>query len=232
MTTPEILVAVVSIIIIDIVLGGDNAIIIALASRSLPAAQRKKAIIYGTIGAVAVRIALTGFALYLLKIPLLQFVGGVLLIWIAFKLLLEEKNVECKEGKSLMDAIKIIIMADVVMGVDNVIAIAGAAHGSLLLVVMGLVVSVPIIVWGSTLILKWLERFPAIVYIGAGVLAWTAGKMITADIIVYREIGQYVPYFDLAVPAVILLAVTGTGYYINKHVRCKIETKRDSQVQN
>lgn len=225
MTAPEIVVAVISIIIIDIVLGGDNAIIIALASRSLPPEQRKKAIIYGTIGAVAVRIALTGFALYLLQIPLLQFVGGVLLIWIAFKLLLEEKDVECKEGKSLMDAIKIIIVADVVMGVDNVIAIAGAAHGSLLLVVLGLVVSVPIIVWGSTFILKWLERYPVIVYIGAGVLAWTAGKMITADVIIYREVGQYIPYFNLALPALILLVVIGTGYYINKYVRCKVEDK-------
>ena len=225
LTAPEIIVAVISIIIIDIVLGGDNAIIIALASRSLPPEQRKKAIIYGTIGAVAVRIALTGFALYLLQIPLLQFAGGVLLIWIAFKLLLEEKDVECKEGKSLMEAIKIIIVADVVMGVDNVIAIAGAAHGSLLLVVLGLVVSVPIIVWGSTFILKWLERYPVIVYIGAGVLAWTAGKMITADVIVYREVGQYIPYFNLALPALILLVVIGTGYYINKHVRCKVEDK-------
>ncbi|MFZ5644244.1 MAG: TerC family protein [Bacillota bacterium] len=227
MTVPEIIVAVISIIIIDIVLGGDNAIIIALASRALPPEQRKKAIVYGTIGAVVVRIALTGFALYLLKIPLLQFAGGVLLVWIAFKLLLEEKGVECKEGKNLMDAIKIIIMADVVMGVDNVIAIAGAAHGSLLLVILGLVISVPIIVWGSTIILKWIERYPVIVYIGAGVLAWTAGKMITADIIVYREIGQYIPYFDLAVPAVILLVVTGTGYYINKYVRCKVVEKED-----
>jgi len=217
--------AVISIIIIDIVLGGDNAIIIALASRALPSEQRKKAIIYGTLGAVVVRIALTGVALYLLKIPLLQFTGGVLLVWIAFKLLLEEKNVECKEGKSLMDAVKIIVVADVVMGIDNVIAIAGAAHGSLLLVVLGLVISVPIIVWGSTVILKWLERFPVIVYIGAGVLAWTAGKMITADVIIYREVGQYIPYFDFAVPAVILLIVTGTGYYINRYVRCRPSMK-------
>ncbi|HBV95978.1 MAG: membrane protein [Peptococcaceae bacterium BICA1-7] len=229
MTVPEIIVAVISIIIIDIVLGGDNAIIIALASRTLPPEKRKKAIIYGTIGAVAVRIALTGFALYLLKIPLLQFAGGILLVWIAFKLLLEEKNVECKEGKNLLDAIKIIIVADVVIGIDNVIAIAGAAHGSFMLVVLGLIVSVPIIVWGSTFILKWLERFPVIVYIGAGVLAWTAGKMIAADVIVYREIGQYIPYFDLVVPAIIFLVVTGTGYYVNKYVRCKVENKGDIQ---
>lgn len=124
-----------------------------------------------------------------------------------------------------MDAVKIIVVADVVMGIDNVIAIAGAAHGSLLLVVLGLVISVPIIVWGSTVILKWLERFPVIVYIGAGVLAWTAGKMITADVIIYREVGQYIPYFDFAVPAVILLIVTGTGYYINRYVRCRPSMK-------
>ncbi|MFZ5642848.1 MAG: TerC family protein [Bacillota bacterium] len=221
MTAPEIIIAVLSIVIIDIVLGGDNAIIIALASRSLPPEQRKKAIIYGTVGAVVIRITLTGFALYLLKIPLLQFVGGLLLVWIALKLLLKDKDVECREGKNLLDAIKVIILADVVMGIDNVIAVAGAAHGNLLLVILGLIISIPIIVWGSTIMLKWLERFPAIVYIGAGVLAWTAGKMITEDAIIYREVGRYVPYFELAVPAAVLLIVLSTGFYINRFVRCK-----------
>lgn len=224
MTEAEIVVALFSIVVIDIVLGGDNAIIIALASKSLPPEQRKKAIIYGTLGAVIVRVALTGFALFLLKIPFLQFAGGVLLVWIAIKLLLEEKDVECKAGNNLIDAIKVIILADVVMGIDNVIAIAGAAHGSLIMVIFGLLISVPIIVWGSTFILKWIERYPAIVYVGAGVLAWTAGKMITADVIIYREIGRYIPYFDLLIPLTVLFFVLATGVYINKLKRCKLES--------
>ena len=225
MNGSEIIIALLSIIVIDIILGGDNAIIIALASKSLPPEQRKKAIIYGTIGAVAVRIALTAFALYLLKVPFLQFVGGLLLVWIALKLLLEEKDVKCQAGKNLIGAIKVIILADVVMGVDNVVAVAGAAHGSLALVVFGLLFSVPIIVWGSTLILKWLERYPGIVYIGAGVLAWTAGKMITADIIIAREVGSYIPYFQYTIPLAVLILVLAVGLYINKVVRCKIDSK-------
>jgi len=229
LTGSELVIAVFSIMIIDIILGGDNAIIIALASKALPPEQRKKAIIYGTLGAVAVRVALTAFALFLLKIPLLQFVGGVLLVWIALKLLLEEKEVTCEAGKSLFDAIKTIILADVVMGIDNVIAIAGASHGNLAMVILGLLFSVPIIVWGSTFILKWLDRYPSIVYIGAGVLAWTAGKMITEDIIIYRLIGQHMPYFDYIVPFTILIFVLGIGIYVKKVVRCKMESQNNDR---
>ncbi|OPY57420.1 MAG: Integral membrane protein TerC family protein [Pelotomaculum sp. PtaU1.Bin035] len=217
----EVVISILSIIVIDIVLGGDNAVMIAMACKALPAEQRKKAIILGTAGAVIVRVALTAIALYLLKIPLLQFAGGVLLVWIALKLLLEEKDIECKVGKSLINAIKIIIMADVVMGIDNVLGIAGAAQGSLERVIFGLLFSVPIIVWGSTIILKWLDRYPGIVYVGAGVLAFTAGKMIVKDIIIYRNIGQYVPYFDFALPVAVLIFVLVTGLYINRIVKCK-----------
>ncbi|MDD3654176.1 MAG: TerC family protein [Desulfotomaculaceae bacterium] len=227
MSGSEVIISVLSIIIIDIILGGDNAIIIAMASKALPAEQRKKAIIIGTIGAVTIRIALTAFALYLLTIPLLQFAGGVLLVWIAFKLLLEEKEVKCEAGKSLANSIKIIIMADAVMGIDNVIAIAGAARGSLAQVIFGLLFSVPIIIWGSTFILKWLERYPVIVYIGTGVLAWTAGKMISADIFVYRIIGQYIPYFDFILPSVVLIFVLVIGFYVNRFVWCKINSKNN-----
>ncbi|OPX91549.1 MAG: Integral membrane protein TerC family protein [Pelotomaculum sp. PtaB.Bin013] len=216
----EAMVSVLSIIVIDIVLGGDNAVMIAMACKALPVEQRKKAIVLGTVGAVIVRVAMTAVALYLLKIPLLQFAGGVLLVWIALKLLLEEKEVECKVAKSLFNAIYIIIMADVVMGIDNVLGIAGAAQGSLERVIFGLLFSVPIIVWGSTIILKWLDRYPAIVYVGSGVLAWTAGKMIVKDIIIYKNIGQYIPYFDFALPVAVLIFVLATGLYINK-IKCK-----------
>jgi len=230
LTGLEVIISILSIIIIDIILGGDNAIIIAMACKALPPEQRKKAIIFGTVGAVAVRITLTAMALYLLTIPLLQFAGGVLLIWIALKLLLEEKDIKCEAGKSLINAIKIIIMADLVMGIDNVIAIAGAAHGSLARVIFGLLFSVPIIVWGSTIILKWLERYPGLIYLGAGVLAWTAGRMITADIIIYREIGQYIPYFDFLIPVTVLIFVLAIGLYINKFVRCKVYDKNNEPV--
>lgn len=226
MTGSEIVISVFSITLIDIILGGDNAVIIALASKSLPSQQRKKAIIFGTAGAVAVRVILTAFALLLLKIPLLHFVGGILLTWIALKLLLEKKEVTCETGKSLIGAIKTIILADAVMGIDNVIGIAGAARGNLGIVILGLLFSVPIIVWGSTFMLKWLDRYPGIVYIGAGVLAWTAGKMISEDIIIYRIIGQYMTYFEYIVPLTILIFVLGIGVYVKQVVRCKVESEK------
>ncbi|MDD2620184.1 MAG: TerC family protein [Syntrophomonadaceae bacterium] len=224
MTGLEVLVALGSIVVIDIVLGGDNAILIALASKNLAPEQRKKAMFWGVVGAVAVRAALTAVALYLLKIPLLQFAGGVLLVWIALKLLLEDKKVECASATCLSEAIKTIIVADVVMGIDNVIAIAGAAHGSMLMVVLGLAISVPIIVWGSTFLLKWMDKYPAIVYIGAGVLAWTAGQMIVSDKIIARGIGNYIPYFEWVIPLVVLLGVILTGLNKNKLAKqqCKI----------
>jgi len=171
-----------AIIIMDLVLAGDNAIVIGLAARNVPAEKQKKAIFWGIAGAIIVRALLTIFVVWLLKIPGLLFAGGMLLIWIAFKLLVEDKgHGEMKSEANLWGAVKTIIIADAVMGVDNVLAVAGAAHGSVILVVMGLMVSIPIVVWGSTIILKWVERFPVIIYIGAGVLAWTASKMIAEE---------------------------------------------------
>jgi YjbE family integral membrane protein len=171
-----------AIIVIDLVLAGDNAIVIGLAARNLPKEQQKKAIVWGTVGAIVIRAVTTLAVVWLLKIPGLLLVGGVMLIWIAYKLLAENKGHETiKAGNSLWAAIRTIIIADAVMGLDNVIAVAGAAHGSFLLVILGLLISVPIMVWGSTLILKAIERFPAIIYLGAAILAWTAGSMITDE---------------------------------------------------
>lgn len=221
----EFFVALFSIVIIDIVLGGDNAIVIAMASRALPPEQRKKAILWGTIGAVAVRSALTGGALFLLRIPYLQLVGGLLLIWIAVKLLTQQKEdeKEIKSGKSLAEAIKIIIAADLIMGVDNIIAVAGAAHGNFYMVLAGLAISVPIIVWGSTFILKLMEKYPVIIYLGAGVLALTAGKMITADRTVYNVLTPRIPFHEVIIPLVVIMLVTLIGIRNNRKVVQKSE---------
>ncbi|WP_060788500.1 TerC family protein [Geobacillus zalihae] len=174
--------ALLSIVIIDLLLAGDNAIVIGLAARNLPKHQQKKAVVWGTVGAVVIRALATIFVVWLLKIPGLLLVGGVLLVWIAYKLLVEGKGHDDVEaGGNLWEAIRTIIIADALMGLDNVLAVAGAAHGSFLLVILGLLISVPIMVWGSTLILKWIERFPIIITIGAGVLAWTAAKMIVDE---------------------------------------------------
>ena len=207
----EFFTALLSIIIIDIVLGGDNAVVIAMASRKLPEQQRNKAILFGTAAAIAVRAGLTFVALYLLSIPLLKFLGGLLLVWIAFSLLVSHKEeADVKSSDSLGKAIRTIVVADVLMGLDNVLAVAGAARGDFLLVVIGLLISVPIIIWGSKIILKLIDRFPVIIYVGAGVLAWTAGDMITSDRIVHVWLAN-VPYATIWIPIVLTLAVLVIG---------------------
>ena len=180
--------AVGQIIMIDILLGGDNAVVIAMACRNLPESQRKKGILWGTVGAIALRVVLITFAVMLLDLPMLKVVGGALLLWIGAKLLLpDDGGHESVEGSSkLIGAIKTIIVADFVMSIDNVIAIAGAAQQAheahqTLLVIFGLLVSVPFIVCGSQIILKLIDRFPIIIYFGAGLLGWIAGGMVVSD---------------------------------------------------
>lgn len=187
--TPEFWSALAAIIVIDLVLAGDNAIVIALAARNLPKTLQRRAIIWGTVGAVAVRASLTIVVVWLLGIPGLMLAGGILLAWIAYRLLTGDENGrehDVAPATSFWAAMRTIVVADAVMGLDNVLAVAGAAHGSALLVVLGLLISIPIVVWGSTLILRWIERFPALLYIGGAVLAWTAAKMIT-DEPLYQE---------------------------------------------
>lgn len=174
--------ALLSIILIDLVLAGDNAIVIGMAARNLNKQTQRKVILWGTVGAIIIRALATMIVVVLLKIPGLLLAGGLLLLWIAYKLLTEKKNHEDVNAKESMWAvIRTIIIADAVMGLDNVIAVAGAAHGQFVLVVIGLLVSVPIVVWGSTIFIKWMEKLPWIIYIGSGVLALTAGKMITEE---------------------------------------------------
>lgn len=175
------------IIIIDILLGGDNAVVIALACRRLPPAQRTKGIIWGTAGAIILRVILIMFAMTLLNIPFLKFVGAILLVWIGVKLLApdEDGHGDIQGSDKLLAAIKTIIVADLVMSVDNVIAIAGAAQNagehSTLLVVLGLLISIPIIVWGSQLVIKLMARFPIIITLGGMLLGWIAGGMLVTD---------------------------------------------------
>ncbi|AOL33698.1 TerC family protein [Geobacillus thermoleovorans] len=179
----EYIVSILLIIGIDVILGGDNAVVIALASRNLPEQKRNVAIIVGTALAIAVRIVLTVAVVWLLTIPFLQLAGGVVLFWIALKLIgqKDEKPTMIKAEPSLWKAIQTIVAADVAMGLDNVIAIAGAAQGHIGLVVFGFLCSVPIIILGSKIILYAMERFPILIYAGGALLAYTAGKMIAAE---------------------------------------------------
>ena len=182
--TAEFWSALAAIVVIDLVLAGDNAIVIALAARNLPKLHQRKAILWGTVGAILVRTSLTMGMLWLLKVPGLMIAGGALLLWIAYRLLTGDddgREHDVAPVAGFWAAMRTIVIADAVMGLDNVLAVAGAAHGSILLVVLGLLISIPIVVWGSTLILHWLERFPSLLYVGGAVLAWTAVKMITAE---------------------------------------------------
>jgi len=180
--TPEFWIALGQIIMINIVLSGDNAVVIALASRSLPPKQQKKAIIFGSMGAIVLRIILTFFAIYLLTLPYLKLVGAALLLWIGIGLLKGDDDDADIEGNSnLIAAVKTIIVADLVMSLDNVIGVAAAAKGNVPLLVTGLVISIPLIIYGSTVILKLMTRFPIIITFGAGLLGWVAGEMAVSD---------------------------------------------------
>jgi YjbE family integral membrane protein len=187
--TPEFWVAVGQIVMIDILLGGDNAVVIALACRKLPPAQRTRGILWGTAGAIVLRVVLIFFALTLLAIPFLKLAGALLLVWIGVKLLApdpDDDHSHIAASDKLLAAIKTIIVADLVMSIDNVIAIAGAAQGAadhheMPLVIFGLVISIPIIVWGSQLVIKLMDRFPSIITFGGMLLGWIAGTMLVSD---------------------------------------------------
>ena len=220
----EFFAALAAIIVIDLVLAGDNAIVIALAARNVPAHLRKRAILWGTFGAIAVRTAMTLVVVWLLKIPGLLAAGGLALVWIAFKLLKKEDGGghEVSAADSFWGAMKTIVIADAVMGLDNVLAVAGAAHGSFLLVVLGLLISIPIVIWGSQIILKWVERFPSIVYIGSGVLAWTAAKMILGEPLI-KEFVAANPGFAWLTYIAIMGGVLGGGFLWNhREVRARV----------
>lgn len=187
LSNPQFWLAVLQIIAIDIMLGGDNAVVIALACRKLPEKQRKQGIVWGVVGAIALRVVLIFFALQLLAVPYLKLVGAALLLWIGVKLLMpeeEEGHGKIEGATNLMGAIRTIIVADAVMSLDNVIAVAGAAKGDLGLVIFGILISIPIVVWGSRFVLKLMDRFPIVITLGAALLGWIAGDMAVSDVAV------------------------------------------------
>jgi YjbE family integral membrane protein len=170
------------IIGVNVILSGDNAVVIALAARSLPRKQQNQAIIWGSAAAIVMRVLLTLFAVALLTLPWLKIVGSLLLFWIGIKLLIpEEGGDEIQASDQLLAAIKTILVADLVMSLDNVIAVAAAARGSVVLLILGLAISIPLVIFGATLLLKLMERFPVIITIGAGLIGWVAGEMLVAD---------------------------------------------------
>lgn len=212
-----------SIIVIDLVLAGDNAIVIALAARNLSKSHQFRAIFWGTAGAIAVRVAMTAGVIWLLKIPGLMLVGGMVLIPIAWRLLKQDEDHGPGIKRSVTgfwSAMSTIVIADALMGLDNVLAIAGASGGHLGLVVLGLLISVPLVVWGSTLLLKLIERYPIIIYVGAAAIAWTAARMLTRDNLVKSWFDAHDPLRYL-VDALLVIGVLGTGWWIRYRRRLR-----------
>ncbi|SDW87732.1 TerC family protein [Paenibacillus sp. CF384] len=227
----EFLSALVTIVFIDLILAGDNAIVIGLAARKLPKEQQKKAVIWGTVGAVGIRAIATTLVVYLLNVPWLMLAGGILLLWIAYKLLVDnEAHDNITAGNTLWQSVRTIIIADAAMGLDNVIAVAGAAHGSVLLVLLGLIISIPIVVWGSTLFIKLINKIPWIVYVGSGVLAYTAAKMITHEIKL-EEFFKNNPAFEWSFLILIVIVIIVAGLWKNasrKQQEAGMEKSRES----
>ena len=208
LTNPEFWARWLAIVVLDLTLAGDNALVIALAVRNLPPRQQLQGRLWGTFGAVALRLLFIGIITFLLRIPLLQAVGGGVLLWIAVKLLTQEGegHGEVKTGTTLLQAIWIIVVADVIMSLDNVLAVAAAAHGDFMLVVFGVGLSIPIVVWGSGLLARLMGRFPWIVDLGAGILGYVGGEMMLKDEVLKGWIGHDIAH-ALHWPLPIALAV-------------------------
>ncbi|OOG52470.1 hypothetical protein B0E47_14260 [Rhodanobacter sp. B05] len=220
----DVLSGLLAIILLDLVLAGDNAIVIALAASRLPRELQTRAVFWGTFGAIAVRFLLTAIVVYLFKLPGLLLAGGLLLLPIAWNLLRHRANDDPKihAAHTFWQALRTIILADALMGLDNVLAIAGASKGHLGLVITGLLITVPLVVWGSTLILKLIERFPIIVYIGAAAIAWTSARMISSDRLVD-------PWFDShgwavwTLDAVLVIGICGLAWWAEHRARTASE---------
>jgi len=226
MGSPQFWVAGLEIIVINILLSGDNAVVIALACRNLPKTQRKLGIFWGVVGAVVLRVVLTFFAVQLLLLPYVQLIGAALLVWIGIKLVAEDEGDgdEIEASDKLMSAIKTVIVADLVMSLDNVIGVAAAAKGSLLLLVFGLVISIPLVVVGAQLIMKLIERLPWLVIAGGGLLGYIAGEIAVADTAVKPWIDDRMPSLHYIAPAVGVLIVVGIGVWLMRKHRSEVSS--------
>ncbi|GGI53783.1 TerC family protein [Oxalicibacterium solurbis] len=230
LSSPAFWAALGNIILINIVLSGDNAVVIALAAKSLPPKQKKMAVLYGSAAAIILRIVLTIFALQLLTLPYLKLIGAVALFYIGVQLLAEEEGEENIEGKSnLWGAIKTILIADLVMSLDNVLGVAAAADGNIVLLIIGLAISVPLIVFGSTLVLKLMEKFPIIVTLGAALLGYLAGEMLFSDTAVAPWIEANIPHHELSLFGAGHLSIPGLALAVGVVIVGTYLAKRHSK---
>lgn len=228
---PQFWVAVLQIVAIDVVLGGDNAVVIGLACRRLPEQQRKLGILWGMAGAIGLRVVLILFAVTLLAVPYLKLVGAALLLWIGIKLLLPEDDEgghKIEAGATLVAAIKTIIIADAVMSLDNVIAIAGAAGDSKVLIIFGLLLSIPIIMLGSQLVIKLMDRFPIVIVAGGALLGWIAGGMVVSDVAVAEWFKASIPGSHWLGPIIGACIVVAAG----KWLAARMEAKREVALED
>jgi YjbE family integral membrane protein len=215
-----------NVIFIDLILSGDNAILIALAAKNLQEGQKKKAVLFGTAGAILLRLVFAAIIVYLLKIPFIYALGGIMLLWIAFKLIIDDSgHGEVNGGTTLWSAVKTIIIADALMSLDNVLALAGVAHGSLLAIIVGIIVSIPIIVWGSSFLMKIMNKFPIISLIGSAILAWTASGMITHDQMINH-------FFESSIITVIFKLIITGGILIGGITVAKKKRNKNNYGQN
>jgi YjbE family integral membrane protein len=214
--TPQFWTGLLTIIWVNIILSGDNAVVIALAARSLPPHQQKKAVFWGAGAAVVMRIVLTIVAVELLKLSYLKLIGGALLLWIAVKLLVPEddEGEGIESSSNLWGAIKTILIADLVMSLDNVIAVAAAAKGSIVLLVLGLAISIPLVIFGATMLMRLMERWPVIITIGAGILGWVAGEMAVTDPVIAHWVEENAAWLHWVAPAVGAVLVIVVGKWI------------------
>jgi YjbE family integral membrane protein len=230
---PLLWTALLKIIGVNIVLSGDNAVVIALASRSLPARQQKQAIFWGSAAAIILRIVLTLFAVALLALPWLKLVGSVLLLWIGVKLLVpEEDDADITASDNLFVAIRTILIADLVMSLDNVIAVAAAAGGHWLLMIIGLAISIPIVIFGATLLVKLMDRFPVIITIGAALIGFVAGEMAWEDIAIAPWTSPYPASMKYAAAVAGAILVVAWGKWIARRVEARIAAKAGGKVSD
>jgi YjbE family integral membrane protein len=227
LTTPEFWLRLLGIGVLNLLLSGDNALVIALAVRTLPRRQRIAGQLWGALGAVALRLIFVGIVSALLKIPFLQFAGGAVLVWIALRLVRPEPEGEgnVRHGTSLLEAIWIIIVADVTMSLDNVLAIAAAAHGDFTLVMFGIGLSLPIVVWGAGILARLMNRYVWIVWLGGGLLGYVAGEMMLEDPLIVRWLADTAALLHRPVPIAIGAVVTALGWWMASGKRAKVPEK-------